>query len=103
MSGLTPEGGSGGDEDGNGSSGPSSVVTPAPPVPSTPKRLLGSLLSEVSGSGKAAEADKLEEELMTLRIAEVEAQAELKDQRLKVMELETQVLLSTYIILTSIF
>ena len=96
MSGLTPEGGTGGgDEDGNGSSGPSSVVTPAPPpVPSTPKRLLGSLLSEVSGSGKA-EADKLEEELMTLRIAEVEAQAELKDQRLKVMELETQVLLST--------
>ena len=54
-------------------------------VPSTPKRLLGSLLE-----GKS-ESARLEEELMTSRLSEVESQAELKDQRLKVMELETQV------------
>ena len=54
-------------------------------VPNTPKRLLGSLLE-----GKS-ESAKLEEALMTSRLAEVESQAELKDQRLKVMELETQV------------
>lgn len=73
------------DPDGeNGSAGgasSSSIV-----VPSTPKRLLGSLLE-----GKS-EVARLEEELMTLRIAEVEGEAELKDQRLKVMELETQVI-----------
>ena len=50
-------------------------------------------MSEVSGKAAAESTDKLEEELMTLRIAEVESQAELKDQRLKVMELETQVLI----------
>ena len=54
-------------------------------VPSTPKRLFGSLLE-----GKS-ETSRLEEELMTSRLAEVESQAELKHQRLKVMELETQV------------
>ena len=54
-------------------------------VPSTPKRLFGSLLE-----GKS-ESSRLEEELMTSRLSEVESQAELKDQRLKVMELETQV------------
>ena len=65
----------------------SAAVAMASVVPSTPKRLLGSLLE---GKSEAA-ARLLEEELMTQRIAEVEAQAELKDQRLKVMELETQV------------
>lgn len=54
-------------------------------VPSTPKRLFGSLLE-----GKS-EAARLEEELMSARLAEVESDAELKDTRLKVMELETQV------------
>ena len=53
--------------------------------PSTPKRLFNSLLE-----GKS-ESSRLEEELMTSRLSEVECQAELKDQRLKVMELETQV------------
>jgi len=53
-------------------------------VPSTPKKLLGSLLE-----GKADSA-KLEEELMTSRLREVEGMAELKELRLKVMELETQ-------------
>ena len=54
-------------------------------VPSTPKKLFGSLLE-----GKS-EAARLEEELMTARLTEVESQAELKDQRLKVMDLETHV------------
>jgi hypothetical protein len=53
--------------------------------PSTPKKLFGSLLE-----GKS-EAARLEEELMTARLTEVESQAELKDQRLKVMDLETHV------------
>ena len=65
-----------------------SGTTPAV-VPSTPKRLLGSLSGVLEG-GKS-EVSRLEEELMTLRISEVEGEAELKDQRLKVMELETQV------------
>ena len=55
-------------------------------VPSTPKKLLGSLLE----NGKS-EVARLEEELMTARLIEVESQAELKDTRLKIMELETQV------------
>ncbi|XP_059093741.1 ecotropic viral integration site 5 ortholog-like isoform X1 [Tigriopus californicus] len=55
-------------------------------APSTPKKLLGSLLE----GGKAAEAAKLEEELLTSRMSEVEGQADLKEQKLKVMELETQ-------------
>ena len=53
-------------------------------MPSTPKKLLGSLLE-----GKS-EVSKLEEEVMSSRLKEVEAMAELKDLRLKVMDLETQ-------------
>ena len=34
---------------------------------------------------------RLEEEMMSIRMSEVGAQAELKDQKLKVMELETEV------------
>jgi len=59
------------------------AATPAE-VPSTPKKLLGSLLE---GKG---EAGRLEEELMSSRLREVEGMAELKELRLKVMELETQ-------------
>ena len=55
------------------------------PVPSTPKKLLGSLLE----SGKS-ELTKMEEELMSTRLKEVEAMGELKELRLKVMDLETQ-------------
>ena len=55
-------------------------------VPSTPKKLLGSFLE----NGKS-EVARLEEELMTARLVEVENEAELKASRLKVMELETQV------------
>jgi len=54
-------------------------------VPSTPKKLLGSFLE----NGKS-EVARLEEELMTARLVEVENEAELKASRLKVMELETQ-------------
>ena len=54
-------------------------------MPSTPKKLLGSLLE----SGKS-EVSKLEEELMSSRLKEVEAMGELKELRLKVMDLETQ-------------
>ena len=54
-------------------------------MPSTPKKLLGSLLE-----GKS-DAAKLEEELMSTRLREVEGMAELKELRLKVMDLETQV------------
>ena len=54
-------------------------------VPSTPKKLLGSLLEP----GKS-EVTKLEEELMSTRLKEVEAMGELKELRLKVMDLETQ-------------
>ena len=54
-------------------------------VPSTPKKLLGSLLE----SGKS-ELTKMEEELMSTRLKEVEAMGELKELRLKVMDLETQ-------------
>ena len=57
-------------------------------VPSTPKKLLGSLL-EGSASLKS-ETARLEEELMTARLIEVENEAELQASRLKVMELETQ-------------
>jgi len=53
-------------------------------VPSTPKKLLGSLLEGKSDAGR------LEEELMSSRLREVEGMAELKELRLKVMELETQ-------------
>merc|ERR1719397_1646992 len=53
-------------------------------VPSTPKKLLGSLLE---GKG---ESGKLEEELMSCRLREVEGAAELKTLRLRVMDLESQ-------------
>merc|ERR1711899_54781 len=66
------------------SGGHSTVSAASSVVPSTPKKLLGSLLD-----GKS-EVARLEEELMTARLIEVESQAELKDTRLKVMELETQ-------------
>ena len=51
---------------------------------STPKKLLGGLLE---GKG---EVSRLEEELMTSRLKEVEGMAELKELRLKVMDLEGQ-------------
>jgi len=55
-------------------------------VPSTPKKLLGSLLE----AGAKSEVTKLEEDLMSTRLKEVEAMGELKELRLKVMDLETQ-------------
>lgn len=74
------------DKDGENSEGPSSLtVTNAP---STPKKLLGSLLE--AGGAKSETVARLEEELMTAKMVEVDSQAELKEQRLKVMELETQ-------------
>ena len=63
-----------------------STGSSAAAVPSTPKKLLGSFLE----NGKS-EVARLEEELMTARLVEVENEAELKASRLKVMELETQV------------
>ena len=54
-------------------------------MPSTPKKFLGSLLEGKSGTAK------LEEELMSTRLREVAGFAELKELRLRVMELETQV------------
>merc|ERR550532_2194973 len=51
---------------------------------SAPKKLLGGLLE---GKG---EVNRLEEELMTSRLREVEGMAELKELRLKVMDLEGQ-------------
>ena len=57
-------------------------------VPSTPKKLLGSLLE--GSAGLKSETARLEEELMTARLIEVENEAELQASRLKVMELETQ-------------
>lgn len=61
-------------------------------VPSTPKKLLGSFLE-----GKS-EVARLEEELMTARLIEVESEAELKASRLKVMELETQVIIKLFLL-----
>ncbi len=58
-------------------------------APSTPKKLLGQLLPDTGLRQQLQQ--KLEEDLMTARVAEVDSQAELKEQRLKVMELETQV------------
>ena len=76
-----------GEKASEGANKPSSLgASVAAVVPSTPKRLFGSLLE-----GKS-ESARLEEELMTSRLAEVECQAELKAQNLKVMELETQVI-----------
>lgn len=56
---------------------------------STPKKLL------FWDTSKSNEVQKLEEELMTTRIREMETLTELKELRLKVMELETQVQVST--------
>lgn len=61
-------------------------LTPAPD--STPKKI-GNLLS-----WNNAENQRLEEDLMTTRLREMESLAELKELRLKVMELETQVQVS---------
>ncbi|KAH8344929.1 hypothetical protein KR067_010985 [Drosophila pandora] len=59
---------------------------------STPKKLLTNFFD----SSKSSEhTQKLEEELMTTRIREMETLTELKELRLKVMELETQVQVST--------
>ncbi|XP_065213139.1 ecotropic viral integration site 5 ortholog isoform X2 [Planococcus citri] len=61
----------------------------APPTPeSTPKKI-GNLLN-----WNNTEFQKVEEELMTTRLREMEALTELKELRLKVMELETQVQVS---------
>ncbi|XP_013179511.1 PREDICTED: ecotropic viral integration site 5 ortholog isoform X2 [Papilio xuthus] len=73
------------------------VIPPPSPVHSkvvldimaTPKRLLR------AWEGRSAETQKLEEELMSTKIREVEALTELKELRLKVMELEAQVQVST--------
>jgi len=74
-----------GDKSSEGGSNFSSLgASVAAVVPSTPKRLFNSLIE-----GKS-DTSRLEEELMTSRLAEVQSQAELKHQRLKVMELETQ-------------
>ena len=69
--------------------GVAAVQAAAVGAPSTPKKLLGSLVEGVTGKGESV---RLEEELMTARMAEVSSQADLKEQRLKVMELETQVI-----------
>ncbi|XP_013189298.1 ecotropic viral integration site 5 ortholog isoform X1 [Amyelois transitella] len=71
--------------------------TPAPPVQSnvvsdimaTPKKLLR------AWEGRSADMQKLDEELMSTKMRELEALTELKELRLKVMELETQVQVST--------
>ena len=55
-------------------------------VPSTPKKLLGSLLE----AGAKSEVTKLEEDLMSTRLKEVEAMGELKELRLKVRHLTQQ-------------
>ncbi|SPP89913.1 ecotropic viral integration site 5 ortholog isoform X2 [Drosophila guanche] len=59
---------------------------------STPKKLLTNFFE---GSKSSELTQKLEEELMTTRIREMETLTELKELRLKVMELETQVQVST--------
>lgn len=56
---------------------------------STPKKLM------FWDNSKSNELQKVEEELMTTRIREMETLTELKELRLKVMELETQVQVST--------
>lgn len=56
---------------------------------STPKKLI------FWDNSKSNELQKVEEELMTTRIREMETLTELKELRLKVMELETQVQVST--------
>jgi hypothetical protein len=59
-------------------------VEATPPPDSTPKKLL-------FWENRGNETQRLEEELMTTRIREMEVLTELKELRLKVMELETQV------------
>jgi len=66
------------------------VSAAAAAPPSTPKKLLGQLLGGGSDAWLRQEAARLEEELMSVRVAEVDAQAELKERGLRVMELETQ-------------
>ncbi|KAH8400472.1 hypothetical protein KR222_000960, partial [Zaprionus bogoriensis] len=61
-------------------------------VDSTPKKLLTNFFDT---SKSTEHTQKLEEELMTTRIREMETLTELKELRLKVMELETQVQVST--------
>ncbi|KAJ4448932.1 ecotropic viral integration site [Periplaneta americana] len=63
-------------------------VEATPPPDSTPKKLL-------FWESRGNETQRLEEELMTTRIREMEVLTELKELRLKVMELETQVQVST--------
>ncbi|XP_046977363.1 ecotropic viral integration site 5 ortholog isoform X1 [Vanessa cardui] len=58
-------------------------------IMATPKKLLR------AWEGRSTDMQKLEEELMTIRIKEVEALTELKELRLKEMELRTQVQVST--------
>ncbi|KAG7313303.1 hypothetical protein JYU34_000413 [Plutella xylostella] len=65
---------------------PSNVVSD---IMATPKKLLRAWES------RSGDVQKLDEELMSTRIREVEALTELKELRLKVMELETQVQVST--------
>ncbi|XP_012160946.1 ecotropic viral integration site 5 ortholog isoform X3 [Ceratitis capitata] len=62
------------------------------PVDSTPKKLLTNFF-DTSKSNEHTQ--RLEEDLMTTRIREMETLTELKELRLKVMELETQVQVST--------
>ncbi|XP_027849734.2 ecotropic viral integration site 5 ortholog isoform X1 [Aphis gossypii] len=63
-------------------------IDPPPAPDSTPKKI-GNLLN-----WNNAETQRLEEELMTSKLREMETLAELKELRLKVMELETQVQVS---------
>lgn len=63
-------------------------VEATPPPDSTPKKLL-------FWENRGNETQRLEEELMTTRIREMEVLTEVKELRLKVMELETQVQVST--------
>eukprot|EP00096_Caligus_rogercresseyi_P005393 TRINITY_DN2078_c0_g1_i1.p1 TRINITY_DN2078_c0_g1~~TRINITY_DN2078_c0_g1_i1.p1 ORF type:complete len:808 (+),score=302.38 TRINITY_DN2078_c0_g1_i1:336-2426(+) len=59
-------------------------------LPSTPKKLLGTLLDPVGVVNAKSEAARLQEELMTSRLVEVEGQAQIKTLELQVMTLETQ-------------
>lgn len=67
-----------------------SLNNPVNDALSTPKKLLGNLWES-----KREENQKLEEELITTKIRELESLSEAKELRLKVMELETQVHVST--------
>ncbi|XP_040583070.1 ecotropic viral integration site 5 ortholog isoform X3 [Lepeophtheirus salmonis] len=68
----------------------SSNTTSSITMPSTPKKLLGTLLDPVGVVNAKSEATRLEEELMTSRLVEVEGQAQIKTLELQVMTLETQ-------------